>query len=213
VKTGFPPGLMLITDRAQARRPLPEIVEAALAAGFAAVMLREKDLGGRETYELAESLLAVCSRYARPLLINDRLDVALSLPGVGAHVGKAGIPVADARRLLGAERLLGYSAHDAEEARAALADGADYVTLSPVFPSASKADYAARGLDWLREACGALPAGRVIALGGISAVTLPEVRGAGAAGAAIMGEMMRAEYPGRTAGEMVRAFLSFPPTV
>ena len=103
--SGFPPGLLLITDRAQARLPLVEIVEAALAAGFAAVMLREKDLGGRELFELAATLHEICARYGRPLLINDRLDVALALPGAGAHLGKAGVPVADARRLLGTDRL------------------------------------------------------------------------------------------------------------
>ena len=79
---GFPPGLLLITDRAQARLPLVEIADAALAAGFAAVMLREKDLGGRELFELAATLHEICARYGRPLLVNDRLDVALALPGL-----------------------------------------------------------------------------------------------------------------------------------
>jgi thiamine-phosphate pyrophosphorylase len=197
---------LLITDRVQARLPLVELTEAALAAGFAAVMLREKDLGGRELFELGSTLHEICERHGRPLIINDRLDVALSLPGAGAHLGKAGVPVADARRLLGADRLLGYSSHEAGEARAAIEDGADYVTLSPVFPSVSKPDYAPRGIAWLRAAAAQLPQGRVIALGGISADLLAEVREAGAAGAAIMGEMMRAEYPGRAAAEMVRAF-------
>ena len=93
-----------------------------------------------------------------------------------------------------------------DEARAAIGDGADYVTLSPVFSSASKPDYVPRGIGWLRAAAAELPQGRVIALGGVSADTLAEVREAGAAGAAIMGEMMRSEYPGREAAEMVRAF-------
>ncbi len=204
--SGFPPGLLLITDRAQARLPLVEIAEAALGAGFAAVMLREKDLGGRELFELAKTLCGICERYGRPLIVNDRLDVALALPGAGAHLGRAGVPIADARRLLGADRPLGYSAHEADEARAAIEAGADYVTLSPIFSSASKPDTMPRGVAWLRAAAAELPRGRVIALGGITADTLAEVRGAGAAGAAIMGEMMRAEYPGRAAAEMVQAF-------
>lgn len=203
---GFPPGLLLITDRSQARHPLVEIAEAALAAGFAAVMLREKDLGGRELFELGSTLQEICARYGRPLLINDRLDVALALPGASAHLGKAGVPIADARRLLRANRLLGYSAHEVKEARAAIDDGADYVTLSPIFSSASKPGYAPRGIGWLRTAAAELPEGRVIALGGVSADTLAEVREAGAAGAAIMGELMRSEHPGREAAEMVRAF-------
>jgi thiamine-phosphate diphosphorylase len=211
VISGFPPGLLLITDRVQARLALVDIADAALAAGFAAVMLREKDLDGRELLELGSTLHEICERHGRPLIVNDRLDVALALPGAGAHVGKAGVPVADARRLLGPDRLLGYSAHEAEEARAAIMAGADYVTLSPIFSSASKPGYAPRGIAWLREATAALPQGRVVALGGISADVLAEVRKTGAAGAAIMGEIMRAEYPGRAAAEMVGAFADFTP--
>ena len=206
MSAGFPPGLLLITDRAQARRPLPEIAEAALAAGFAAVMLREKDLGGRDLFELAEALAQVCARYGRPLVVNDRVDIASALPGVGAHLGRAGLPVAEARRLLGPDRLLGYSAHEVEEARAALGDGAGYVTLSPIFPSMSKPGYVPRGVGWLREAAAALPAGRVVALGGVTAEVLGDIRETGAEAAAVMGELMRAEYPGRAAAEMVRAF-------
>ncbi len=203
---GFPPGLLLITDRRQARHSLLAVARGALEAGFAAVMLREKDLDARPLLELAEPLHRLCREGGRPFLVNDRLDVALALPGAGAHLGRSSVPVAAARDLLGPGRLLGYSAHDREEAAGALEAGADYVTLSPVFPSMSKPELAPRGAAWLREAAAALPPGRVVALGGMSETRLTEARAAGAGGAAVMGAMMRAADPAREAAVLVAAW-------
>jgi thiamine-phosphate pyrophosphorylase len=166
-------------------------------------MLREKDLPGRPLFELAEALFLVCRSYNRTLIVNDRLDVALALPDAGAHVGTHGMKVADARRLLGANRVLGYSAHEVNEALSAINDGADYVTLSPIFSSASKPELMPRGLPLLDEALSALPAGRVIALGGIDASNIGGVRRSGALGAAVMGALMRSEHPRVAAQELV----------
>lgn len=211
MRGGFPPGLLLITDRAQARRPLSEVAAAALDAGFAALMLREKDLDAGPLLELAAPLAALCADRGRPFLVNDRLDVALASGGAGAHVGRNGLPVAAVRRLLGPGRLLGYSAHAVEEAREALAAGADYVVLGPVFASASKPGYAGRGAAWLAGAAAELPRGRVVGLGGIET---PErvgaVRGTGAAGAAVMGALMRAADPATLAREMAAAWAETP---
>jgi thiamine-phosphate pyrophosphorylase len=207
VRGGFPPGLLLITDRGQSRRPLAEVAAAVLDAGFAALMLREKDLDARPLLELAVPLAALCAERGRPFLVNDRLDVALALDGAGAHVGRGGVPVAAARRLLGDRRPLGYSAHAVDEAREALSAGADYVVLGPVFPSTSKPGYRERGATWLAEAAAALPAGHVVGLGGIE--TPERVRGvreAGAAGAAVMGAVMRSEDPRALAGAMAAAW-------
>jgi thiamine-phosphate pyrophosphorylase len=185
---------------------LRAVAEAALAAGFAAFMLREKDLEGKALLETASPLAEACARAGRALIVNDRLDVALALPGAGAHVGARGLPVARARALLGPGRLLGYSAHEVEEAREALAQGADYVTLSPIFPSRSKPELSPRGVEFLRDAAAALPAGRVVALGGLDAATLPRARAAGAAGAAVMGALMGAADPLEAARALVRAW-------
>ena len=196
-------GVYAITDRTQARRPLPDIVEAAFEAGFAGVMLREKDLPGGPLFELAEALFVVCRSYDRSLIVNDRLDVALALPDAGAHVGSRGMKVPDARRLLGPNRVLGYSAHEVSEALTALGDGADYVTLSPIFSSASKPDLKPRGLALLQEAQTVLPSGRVIGLGGIEASNIGGVRRSGALGAAVMGALMRSDHPKVAAREIV----------
>jgi thiamine-phosphate pyrophosphorylase len=197
------PGLILITDRTLSHRPLVEVCGAALRAGFAAVMLREKDLGGRELLALAEPLAQICTSLKKALIINGRLDVALAVSGAGAHVGREGIPVSDARRILGPGRILGYSAHEIPEARDALDAGADYVTLSPIFPSFSKPGARPRGLAFLRSGVEALAPRPVIALGGVDPDRLPQVRASGAHGAAILGAVMQAEDPKAAAADLL----------
>lgn len=201
-----PSGLLLITDRTQAILPLTEICDAALDAGFVGIMVREKDLPGGPLHAIASPIAELCRNRGRICLINDRLDVALALPGSGAHVGKEGVPVQDARRLLGPDRPLGYSAHEPGEAGKAIAAGADYVTLSPVFHSHSKPALKPRSPAWLSRAIDGLPPGRVFALGGVGVENVGEIRNAGAVGAAIMGEMMRARDPGRVALALVEAW-------
>lgn len=169
-------------------------------------MLREKDLDARPLRELALPLLEICGAAERPLLINERVDVALSLPGVGAHVGVRGLPVSEVRGLLGPDRLLGYSAHSAAEAEEALKAGADYVTLSPIFPSRSKPDLEPRGPELLRDAAKRIPPERILALGGLTAERLHQIRETGVGGAAVMGVMMQAPDPAAAARELVRAW-------
>ena len=112
----------------------------------------------------------------------------------------------DVRRLLGPGRLLGYSAHEPEEAGSALEEGADYVTLSPIFHSHSKPGLDPRGARWLAGGVSGLPPNRVVALGGINASNIGEIRKTGAQGVAIMGEMMRSEDPRRSAAELIEAW-------
>lgn len=204
----LPGGVYAITDRKQARLRLTTIVHAALSAGFAGVMLREKDLSGGPLFGLASDLARLCVELDRPLIVNDRLDVALALPGAGAHVGKNGVSVGEARRLLGRDRLLGYSAHEVSEAKRAFQDGADYVTLSPVFPSESKPGLDPRGLQLIEDAVRELPSARVIGLGGIDQSNIASVRQAGAYGAAVMGAIMRARDPGAASRSIANAWAS-----
>lgn len=200
------PELLLVTGRNLARKPLEAVCTAALGAGFTAVMVREKDLEGADLLALAGRIHAVCTAAGALCLVNDRVDVALALPGAGAHVGRAGIDVPSARRLLGPDRVLGYSAHEAAEARDALDAGADYVTLSPIFPSHSKPGLPPRGLAFLEASLDHLPPSRVVALGGVDADRVGGVRRAGAGGAAVLGAVVAAAHPGTAAREIVRAW-------
>ena len=137
------------------------------------------------------------------MIVNDRADIALNFPGAGFHTGLRGFPLSMARRLLGNNRLLGYSAHSREEAQDALAAGATYVTLGPVFPSISKPDYSPQGFPWFEDALEALPAQQVLALGGVTLETVERLGRTQVGGAFVMGALMQAPDPSQTAQTLV----------
>ena len=188
--------LYLITDRMQtAGRALPAVVAEALRGGLRAVQLREKDLAAARLFEIAVELRQITREYGAKLLINDRIDVALAADADGVHLGKAGLPVREARRILGSERLIGYSAHSADEALRAQLAGADFVTLGPVYHTPSKALYGEPlGLSALSEAARVvtIPA---FALGGVKHASVAEVLSAGARGVALISAIMAAPDP------------------
>lgn len=188
--------LYLITDRHQtAGRELPAVVADALAGGVTAVQLREKDLPARQLLELALELRGLTRRHGARLLINDRVDVALAAEADGVHLGVASIPVADARRLLGYDKLIGYSSHGVDEALAAQQAGADFVTFGPVYPTPSKAAYGPPlGVGLLAEAAAVLSV-PVFALGGVALRSIPEVIDAGASGIALISAIISSPDP------------------
>lgn len=198
------PVVHLITDR-RLTRDLPARVAAALdglSPGRVLVQLREKDLGGRELLALARALLAVCRASGQRLIVNDRVDVALAAGADGVHLPAAGVPAADARRLLGPDALVGVSCHSAEEVRRARDGGASFATVSPVYDTPSKRAYGPPvGLGVVREAAAlGLP---LIALGGITPARVAEVVAAGAHGVAAI----RAWLEGDDPAAAVRALL------
>jgi thiamine-phosphate pyrophosphorylase len=179
------PVVHLITDRALAPDPAARAARAlaGIAPGRVAVHLREKDLGGAALLALARALAAVCRAHGQLLLVNDRLDVALAAGADGVHLPSAGVPPADARRLLGPAALVGVSCHSADDVRRARDGGASYATFGPVYDTPSKRPWGAPvGVAALRDAARlGLP---LVALGGVAAERVPEVVAAGAAGVA-----------------------------
>jgi len=210
--------LILVTDRGQADgRDLIDVVDAALAAlppASAIVQLREKDLVPRDLYALARRLLEVTHRHRCPLLVNDRIDVALAAGADGVHLPEKGLPIAVARRLgRPGSFTLGVSVHGADAAGAAARDGADLIVCGPIWDTPSK-----RGLgEPLGEAVlaqaqrailGAGAAARLYAIGG---VTSPEraqaaVR-AGAHGVAVVRGVMAAADPAEGARALLAAMV------
>jgi thiamine-phosphate pyrophosphorylase len=186
--------VMLFTDRRQARRPLADVVAAAVDGGARLVVLREKDLPDDQRAALAARLRTVLARVGGRLLL------------AGRTAGPDGQHLAAADPWPRAPRgLVGRSCHDAAELAAAAAEGAAYATLSPVFPSRSKPGYGPPlGLPGLRDLCAGagLP---VYALGGVeSADLVARCRDAGAAGVAVMGAVMRADDPAAVTAELIR---------
>lgn len=188
--------LYLITDRCQtAGRPLVAVVRQALEGGVRAVQLREKDLSARELFVLAEELRQVTRQYGARLLINERLDIALAVDADGVQLGAASLPVSTARRLLGPQRLIGYSAHSVHEAAQAAAGGADFVTFGPVFFTPSKAAYGEPlGVEPLQSASAVLTI-PVFALGGIKRENIARVMAAKAHGIALISAVIAATDP------------------
>ena len=200
--------LYVVTDRHEAGgRDLEAIVAAAAQGGAGAIQLREKDLSARDLYALGARLQGALAPYGVPLLINDRLDVALALDAAGVHLAGHSLPTAVARRVLGAGKLLGVSTHSVEEARCAAEDGADFIVFGPVFTTPSKVAYGPpQGLQHLRTVVRAVHI-PVIAIGGIDHTNLPQVVQAGAYGVAMIRAVLAAPNP-YTATQQLRAALA-----
>jgi len=197
--------LYLITGRSQTGgRPLGTVVRQALAGGVRAVQLREKDLSGLELFALATELRGITREYGARLIINDRPDIALAVGADGVHLGVNSLPIAEARRLMGTERLVGYSAHAVEEARQAERNGADFITFGPVYDTPSKAAYGAPlGLGKLAEAAAGLNI-PVFALGGVKIMSIPEVMACGVAGIALISAIIAAADPRSAAADLLK---------
>lgn len=192
---GFPtPPLLVISDRSQARRPLAEIAAAAFAGGCRWFSLREKDLPAGERHALLAELAALGRSYGALVMAHDDLDGVIATGAGGVHLPGGSDPKAARARL--PQGLIGVSAHNPAEAAAQIAAGADYVTISPIFLTDSKPGYGpALGLGGL-AATVAIARGPVVALAGINPSNARACIEAGAAGIAVMGEVMRAADPG-----------------
>ncbi len=188
--------LYLVTDRNQTGgRDLLWVLERALEGGVRAVQLREKDLGGRELFVLAEKTKRLCERYQANLFVNDRVDVALGVDAEGVHLGGDSMPVRAARELLGAEKLIGVSTHSINEAREAEQEKADFIIFGPVYFTASKAAYGEpQGLGRLKKVVEkiSLP---VYAIGGVKVGNIAEVKETGVCGIALISAVLSASDP------------------
>ena len=178
--------IYLVTDDGCLQgRALIDCVREALEGGVTLVQYRAKTASSAEMYAEALQLKALCDSFNVPLIINDRLDIAMAVGAAGVHLGQDDLPCAAARKILGEDYLIGVSAHNPVEAKAALQSGADYLGCGAVFGTATKADVQKLGTDGLAAICKAkgLP---VVGIGGVTADNYREVRAAGADGAAIV---------------------------
>lgn len=187
------PPLLLVTDRRQARIPLPELIEAAFAAGCRWASLREKDLPKAEQLAMTRHLLPLARRFDAKLILHGDPALAQAAGCDGVHL-PAGGDAKMARALLGPSALVGVSIHDLAEA-AAFDPALDYVIVGPVRETASKPGYGpSLGFAGL-AALAAATRVPIIAIGGIDAAAIPEILASGAAGVAVMGGIMRAANP------------------
>ena len=178
--------IYLVTDDGCLQgRALIDCVREALEGGVTLVQYRAKTASSAEMYAEALQLKALCDSFNVPLIINDRLDIAMAVGAAGVHWGQDDLPCAAARKILGEDYIIGVSAHNPAEAKAALQSGADYLGCGAVFGTATKADVKKLGTEGLTAICRekGLP---VVGIGGVTADNYREVRAAGADGAAIV---------------------------
>jgi thiamine-phosphate pyrophosphorylase len=169
-----------------------------------AIQLREKDLGGRDLFILAEKVSNLCQSYRSALFVNERIDIALAVNAAGVQLGNASVPVALARHLLGAQKMIGLSTHSLGEASEAQQQGADFILFGPVYFTPSKATYGApQGLNKLKEVVEkiSLP---VYAIGGIKPENITDVRRIGVSGVALISPIMSSDAPKNATNDLLR---------
>ncbi len=197
--------LYLVTDRdLSLGRETVNIVRAAITGGVTCVQLREKHCATREFIEEARIIRQLLDTLATkiPLIINDRIDVALAIGADGVHLGQTDMHLADARRLVGSSLLIGISAESVEDALRAEAEGADYIGISPVFTTSTKNDIAPPlGLEGIRQirAAVSLP---LVGIGGINQENVIEVIRAGVDGVAVVSAIVSAACPRKAASAL-----------
>lgn len=179
-------------------------VEAALCGGVTLVQLREKERTTREYLALAREVHALTQKYDVPLIIDDRLDVALAAETEGVHLGQSDLPVGIARKILGNDRIIGATAKTVEQATEACEQGADYLGVGAIYPTTTKVKTILTSTDMLRKICEAVPI-PVNAIGGLNKDRLEVLAGIPIAGVCVVSAIMKAADPKIAAEELMEA--------
>ena len=197
--------LYLCTDQGYVgERSLAEIIEEAIAGGVTMIQIREKNACTREFFEMACVARNITKARRIPLVVNDRLDVALASDADGLHIGQSDLPLNAVRKIAGSKLFIGVSAGTVEDALAAEKDGADYLGIGAVFPTGSKDDAgSAIGLEGLARICAAVKI-PVVGIGGIGLANAADVMKAGAAGIAVISAIL-AQKDIKAASETLKA--------
>lgn len=196
--------LCLLVTQANCRGGAEHVVREALAAGAGMVQVREKSLSDRELIGHARRVRGWTREAGALFIVNDRPDIAALVDADGVHVGQDDLPVREARRIVGPEKLIGVSTHDIAQARQAVLDGADYLGVGPTFPSRTKEFESLAGLEFVREVAAEVSL-TWFAIGGIDAGNLAQVVAAGARRIAVSGAICAAESPGEATRRLLDA--------
>jgi len=209
------PKIYPITDTQLSGLSHAEQVARLIEGGASLIQLRDKISSPREFYRQAAAALQVAHHHGARLIINDRVDIALALKADGVHLGQTDVPLEPARHLLGKEAIIGFSTHNAEQARLAIALPVDYLAFGPIFPTRSKDNPdPITGLTALEEAVTIKASLPLVAIGGIKLENVLEVLKAGADAVAVISELF--VDPTKIAENMskiLRLALSSPNTV
>ena len=198
----FDPSLYFITDSTNyTEEEFLFRVEQALQGGATLLQLREKDKSTREYIELAEKVHEIAKRYNVPLIIDDRVDVALAIDAEGVHVGASDMPVATARKLMGEGKIVGATAKTVPWALDVYEQGADYLGVGAIYPTTTKVKTVLTSTDTLRDICHAVPI-PVTAIGGLNKDNIDVLAGIPIAGICVVSAIMKADDPKAAAEEL-----------
>lgn len=198
--------LYLCTDRnIMTTETIEESVELAIKGGVSVVQLREKECSSREFYEMAKAVKTITDAYEVPLLINDRIDIALAVGADGVHLGQSDLPLDAARNLLGADKIVGATANTVELAQKAWREGADYLGVGDVFGTTTKADTRHITLEELKEIKESVPI-PIVAIGGVNEDNIALLRETGVDGAAVISAIVGQKDITAAAEELISNF-------
>ena len=199
--------LYLVTDNSENEEKFLKTIQEAILGGVSVVQIREKTAETLEFYNLALKVKEITTKYNVPLIINDRVDIALAIDADGVHVGQSDMPCDITRKLIGENKILGVSAATIEEAKKAEKDGADYIGTGAVFPTATKDDAASvtkKDLSNIAKSIN-IP---VVAIGGITIENAEELKDTGIAGLSVVSAIMSAENPKKASEKLLKIFNS-----
>ena len=180
-------------------------IEAALRGSVTLLQLREKDKTTRKYLDLARKVHALTKRYGVPLIIDDRLDIALAIGAEGVHLGQSDLPIDLARKILGPDKIIGATAKTVPQALEAYQQGADYLGVGAIYPTTTKVKTVLTSTDTLRDICAAVPI-PVNAIGGLNRDNIDVLSGIPIAGLCVVSAIMKADDPKKAAAELkVRA--------
>ena len=199
--------LYLVTDNSENEEKFLKTIEDAILGGVTVVQVREKTADTLDFYNLALKVKEITTKYNIPLIINDRVDVALAIDADGVHVGQSDMPCDITRELIGEDKILGVSAATIEEAKKAENDGADYIGTGAVFPTATKDDAESVTKKELIEIVESINI-PVVAIGGITKENASELKDTGIKGLSVVSAIMSADNPKKASEKLLNIFNS-----
>ncbi len=200
--------LYLVTDKSDDVEKFLNTIEEAIKGGTTVVQIREKTAETLDFYNLALQVKEITTKYNVPLIINDRVDVALAIDADGVHVGQSDMPCDITRQLIGNDKILGVSAATIEEAKKAQKDGADYIGTGAVFPTQTKADAPSVTKEEMKAIVESIDI-PVVAIGGITLENACELKDTGISGLSVVSAIMSSDNPKKSSQELLKKFNSF----
>ena len=197
--------LYLVTNNSQDEEKFLKIIEDAIKGGVTIVQLREKTSGTLDFYNLAVRVKKITQKYNVPLIINDRIDIALAIDADGVHVGQSDMPAKIARSMIGEDKILGVSAATIKEATKAQLDSADYIGVGAVYPTNTKDDASSVSKKELKEIVESVNI-PVVAIGGITKENVCELRDSGISGISVVSAIMNAKNPKLASENLLKEF-------